>query len=288
MNIRKQNGPFRIDNRKSTMKYGYYYDSIFELPFAETKKRHVRVYLPEDYDFDNPKQRYPVIYFSDGQNLVNRYLSAYGDWELSKTMHRLYKEGYGTCILVGIDCPKNPEERALELNPPYMINKRFIEGHFGTKMPYGQKYVNYVADELKPLIDELFYTIPDRDFTGSGGSSMGGAYSFYAYLSRRDVFGFNLVFSPAFFLYKRNDWIKILDKYSIEGNDGRIFLYVGGVDFERMFLKPVLNTYEYLLKRKFDSDHLALIVDDQQIHHEAAWAKYSYDALKYWFTKLKE
>ena len=286
--IPKQIGPFRIDTRKTTMKYGTYYDSIFELPFAVTKKRHVRVYLPENYDFNDPEKRFPVIYFSDGQNLVNKYLSAYGDWELSQTLHRLYKEGYGTCILVGIDCPKNPEERILELNPPHMVHPQYTRGVKIHSFPYGEKYVNFVADKLKPVIDELFYTRPEKEFTGSGGSSMGGAYSFYAYLLRRDVFGFNLVFSPAFFLYKRNDWIKILDTYSIQRNDGRIYLYVGGKDSEHVFLKPVLNTYEYLKRRKFDINHLALLVDDQQIHHEGAWAKYSYDALKFWFSKIKE
>ena len=53
----------------------------------------IRVWLPEDYEFDNPNKRYPVIYFSDGQNLVDRYLSAFGEWELDKTVHKLMKEG---------------------------------------------------------------------------------------------------------------------------------------------------------------------------------------------------
>ena len=57
-----------------------------------------------------------VIYFSDGQNLVDRYLSAFGEWEFDKTVNRLMKEGYQGVIAVGIDCPKEPLERTKEFN----------------------------------------------------------------------------------------------------------------------------------------------------------------------------
>ena len=114
------NIPSKIGNFKryignpSTMKYGYYYQSIFNLPFSKESKRMVRVWLPEDYDFNNPDNRYPVIYMSDGQNLVDRYLSAYGEWELDKVVHQLKLEGIKGCIAVGLDCPKEPEERTQE------------------------------------------------------------------------------------------------------------------------------------------------------------------------------
>ena len=117
----------RYIKKPSTMKYGYYYFSSFDLPFSKENKRTIRVWLPEDYEFDNPNKRYAVIYFSDGQNLVNRYLSAFGEWELDKTVHKLMKEGLTGVIAVGIDCPKEPLERTKELCPPYTPRKEVFK-----------------------------------------------------------------------------------------------------------------------------------------------------------------
>ena len=260
----------RYTKKPSTMKYGFYYSSSFTLPFSKENKRTVRVWLPEDYDFNNPDKRYPVIYFSDGQNLVDRYLSAYGEWELDKTVHKLMKEGLSGIIAVGIDCPKDPLERTKELCPPHTPRKEVFKNEGGaTFKPYAHKYVDYIANELKPYIDSLFFT--DSDNTAIGGSSMGGIMAFYAYIYRPDIFHFSLSFSPAFFFYKKTEWSHILDQYDINPDkNGRLFLYSGGKDFEKLFLKPTINTYEYLTKRGFDNSQVALLVDTNEIHHEAA------------------
>ncbi len=287
--INHQSAPSHIGDFKryigipTTMKYGYYYQKMVKLPFSEEPERMVRVWLPEDYEFNNPDKRYKVIYFSDGQNLVDRYLSAYGEWELDKTIHKLMNEGLSGVILVGLDCPKEPLERTKELCPPYSPRQEVFKREGGHFRPYANMYADYIVNELKPLIDKIFFTLGDRDNTGIGGSSMGGIMSFFAYIYRPDAFGFSLSFSPAFFFYKKNDWLEILDKYDINPNkNGKLFLYCGGKDFESIFLKPTLNTYEYLEKRGFDNSQLALIVDTNEIHHEGAWAKYAPDALRYW------
>ena len=150
---------FNLYTKKpSAMKYGYYYDSIFDLKFSKENKRHVRVWLPEDYEFDNPDKRYPVIYFSDGQNLVDRCLSAYGEWELDKTVHKLLKEGLKGVIAVGIDCPKDPLLRTLELCPPYTPKKEITRGMDSKLKSYADKYVDYIANVIKPVIDNLAAT----------------------------------------------------------------------------------------------------------------------------------
>lgn len=279
-NVPSQIGKFkRFINNPTTMKYGFYYCLKVTLPFSKENKRMVRVWLPEDYDFNNPNQRYPVIYMSDGQNLVDRYLSAFGEWKLDKTVHKL-KKGL---IAVGIDCPKEPLERTKELCSPYKPRKEVFKNEGKEFDPYANKYVDYIVNELKPLIDSLFYTLPDRENTAIGGSSMGGIMAFYAYMYRPDIFGFSLSFSPAFFFYKRNDWKNILDKYEMNvDKNGKLFLYVGGVDFEKIFVKPTIYTYKYLQNKGFDNNQLSLIVDPNEKHHEHAWAKYLPDALKFW------
>ena len=281
MKIPEKIGVFkRYLAKKTTMKYGYYFDGLFDLPFHK-EKRHIRVWLPEDYDFENPSQRFPVIYFSDGQNLVDRYLSAYGEWELDKTVHMLKKEGYPSFIAVGIDCPVVPNDRSNELNPPHIPNlpsaRRII------KHPHGDKYIDYIAGTLKPLIDKLFYTMKEKEATGIGGSSMGGIMAFYAYIYRPDVFGYSLSFSPAFFFYHKRNWFNILDQYDISPEkNGKLFLYVGGKDFEKVFVKITFETYEYLQKRGFGPDNLGFLFDSNEQHNEKAWAKYLPDALRLW------
>lgn len=286
MQIPNKIGQFiRYNKKPSSMKFGYYYTFQVTLPFSKENKRMVRVWLPEDYDFDNPEKRYPVIYMSDGQNLVDKYLSAYGEWELDKCVHRLMAKGLQGVIAVGLDCPKDPKQRIKELCPPYLPRKEVLKKEKLEKgfVSYADKYIDYLADKLKPLIDSLFFTMPEKECTGVGGSSMGGIMSYYAYIYRPDVFGFALSFSPAFFFYKKNDWFKINDEYDIRPDkNGKLFLYTGGKDFEKIFLKPTMYTYQYLRKHKFKNNQLAMIVDTNQIHHEAAWAKYLADGLSFW------
>ena len=271
-----QIGPFVLDKAKTTMKYGHYFKALLDVPFSK-EKRYVRVWLPEDYDFDNPKKRYPVIYFSDGQNLVNKKLCAFGCWKLDIVAHDLLINKGLSFIAVGIDSPKDSLIRSLELNPPIPSDK-----YDDLKDSYGDKFVNYIADTLKPLIDQYFYTSLEKKDTAIGGSSMGGIMAFYAGVSRPDTFGFSLDFSPAFFLYKRKTWMNILDSFNLEEfKNNRFYFYVGGVEFEREFVYLTKLTYNYF-KRNGLKDSIALSIDPKEKHHEDAWHKHLKETLLFW------
>lgn len=285
-------GPFKLDAHKPTsMKYGTYYDAVLELPFAKkTKKRHVRVWLPEEYDPKNKKQRFPVIYFSDGQNLVDRHLSAYGDWQLDKAVHRLVKSKKGMpFIAVGIDCPKIPLERAAELCPPYAPdyepNLKSYDPKKRYSKPYGDKYVDYIADELKPMIDKLFLT--DKSNTAVGGSSMGGIMAFYAYMRRPEVFSFSLSFSPAFLLYGKRHWKEIVNELGVP-KKGKIYLFTGGEELDEKILPGTYETFAQLKAMGMGVDRLRLGIDSHRIHHESAWADWLEPAFAFWFEKSEK
>jgi len=270
-------GVFCLDKSKTTMKYGRHYKALLDVPFDE-EKRYIRVWLPEDYDYNDKNKRFPVIYFSDGQNLVNRYLTAFGDWNLDKVAHRLYKEKGISFIAVGIDSPRDDLKRFLELNPDIKPDKvKDIDN------PYGDKFINYIADELKPLIDNCFFTKPEREQTAIGGSSMGGIMAFYGAVIRNESFGFSLDFSPAFLNYTLSYWKQLLKSFELNKKlNTKFFLYVGGKEFEKEFVSHTLLTYKYMVKQGFTPDNLAVIYDSQMIHHEDAWNKYLYDALYFW------
>ena len=115
---------------------------------------------------------------------------------------------------------------------------------------------------------------------------MGGIMAFYGGATRNDVFGFSLDFSPAFLLYKRNTWQKILDGLDLTPKNGtKFFLYVGGVEFENSFVSSTFATYKYMKNRGFDKESLAFIFDSEQRHHEDAWHKYLADAILFWLKR---
>ena len=278
-------GPFtRHVATPTTMVYGFYYETKVELPFAKGK-RMVRVWLPPTYDFYEPK-KYPVMYMADGQNLVDKYLTRYGDWHLDRVVYDLMREGYPEPILVGIDCPYDPLQRMNELNPPYPIKKKWIKVE-GPDHPIGDQFLDYVVKELKPLIDATFSTDSRKEATGIGGASMGGIMAFYAFLSHPETFGYSHAFSCPFFFYSKRSLRKILQDFEPNPRThGRVYLYVGGKGFERTFVKNTLYMRKLLKKRGFDESMLGFSMDKAAIHQEEWWSKYSYPALRFWLGEL--
>ena len=289
-NIPNKIGPFkRYVSKETTMEYGYYYQLSMTLPFANESKRMVRVWLPEDYEFNNPNKKYPVIYMSDGQNLVDEKLSAYGEWELDKTVHKLMGEGYPGVIAVGIDCPKEPIERTRELCPPF-VPKPEIALQEGGELDhtYCDKYVNFIVYNLKPLINKTFHVSIERKNTGIGGSSMGGLMSFFAVMMHPQEFGFVLSFSPALFFYEEKDWLNISMKYKVQHTEeGRCYLYCGGTGFEAKFVKDTFDAFMHLTYSGYDSKGVKLLINTSEEHNEKAWAKYLPDAFRFWLRDKK-
>ena len=286
-NAPKSIGPYQqhVPGDHSTMTYGTYYEKEVYLPFDVANKRSIRVWLPEGYGEEG--RRYPVIYFSDGQNLVDNELSAYGDWGLDKIMHRLQSEGYPPAILVGVDCPKEVYKRTNELNPPYMT-KLAIARHHKHFHPIANIYIEYIIQEIKPEIDRLFLTLSDLRHTGIGGSSMGGIMAFYAYMHYPETFGFSLSFSIPVFFYSYAKWKQMLEEWDFKAqNNRKLAIYVGGEGFEARFHKGTRWLIQYLRDNGYDETCLHYQEDISQPHHEAAWHHYSYEALRFFLQDLK-
>lgn len=156
--------------------------------------RDVVVYLPPSYD-ENWRERYPVVYMHDGQNLWDDK-DAFGgvSWDVVGAMdHGFADASIGEAIIVGID---NTSDRMWEYTP--------TEGgsyHGGG----AATYVGFIADEVKPVIDRDFRTRGDRASTGIMGSSLGGLVSAYAGVARQETFGLVGAVSPS--TWWDNRWI---------------------------------------------------------------------------------
>lgn len=147
--------------------------------------RTLRVWLPPGYD-QNPGERYPVIYFHDGQNLFDAATSAFGhEWQLDEALTALIDARLARpAILVGID---NSPDRIAE--------------YTADPMPLGggkaHNYARFVVHEVKPFIDRNYRTRPDRPHTATAGSSLGGLISLYLLRVHGDTFAAAAVVSPA-------------------------------------------------------------------------------------------
>ena len=135
------------------------------------KDRPLHIYLPDDYA-DN-RDRYPVMYFFDGHNLFSDQDATYGKcWGLKE-----FLDGWDEkIILVGIECGHEGDERLSE----YLPYKARRFSYFDKFQPMGKETVDWIVGEIKPFVDEMYRTKPEREHTAIGGSSMGGLMALYA------------------------------------------------------------------------------------------------------------
>ncbi len=229
----------------------------FEMPQLG-KKRRVGVLLPFDY-YQNPKKTYPVLYLHDGQNLFEDD-APYGTWGLDKRLSVMSEKGVGDLIVVAID--HGGAERINEFSPPTVTRTKFGESE-------GMQYVHFMTDTLKPYIDANYRSKSERNFTGIGGSSMGGLISIYAGLMRPDVYGKLMIFSPSLWLSPKIyfESIKFASPFDL-----KIYLYAGGKESENMV--PSAKRLKGILERQGingSTVQFKLSIDPRGRHNEQRW-----------------
>lgn len=152
----------------------------------------ITIWLPPGYD--GSKRRYSVVYMHDAQNLFFPEQSNFNKvWAADKSALRLIAaKRLSPFIIVGINQPG--EARYAQYLPQalYEAASPALRGKFDAiaKMPvYGDRYLEFIVREVKPMIDQAFRTKTDRDHTAIAGSSMGGLISCYAFTRYSKVFG---------------------------------------------------------------------------------------------------
>jgi predicted alpha/beta superfamily hydrolase len=222
-------------------------DTAFLIPQLKRTRR-IWVYLPEGYG--NPKNRYPVLYMHDGQNVFDDSTSYAGEWGVDECLDSMKKK----CIVVAID---NGGAKRINEYCPYNM-ERFGKGE-------GDQYVDFLAMTLKPYVDKNYRTLKDKPNTFIAGSSMGGVISIYAVLKYPGVFGGAGVFSPAF-------WVspKIFDDIKTKGKlvNSKIFFYAGKLEDETM-VPDMQKAYD--LMRNVSKSKMTAVIRDSGQHNEARW-----------------
>ena len=156
----------------------------------------VDVWFPAGYAPESDT-RYPVVYMQDGQNLFDPKIAFGGAaWEVDKVLGKLIDAGMiETPIIVGIH--NRGTRRPADYIPEkplkeYLTTAQLAESGIGDvtgNRNYGDEYAAFVATELKPAVDGMFPTHPEREHTFIMGSSMGALASLYAICEYPDVYG---------------------------------------------------------------------------------------------------
>lgn len=218
--------------------------------------RRIAALLPYDYD-ERPDKRYPVLYLQDGQNLLE-YRSPFGNWHVDHRLAEMAEAGKGDVIVVAID--HADKDRIREFSPPEVTR-------FGISV--GRQYAHYMVDVLKPYVDAHFRTLPGRQHTGIGGSSMGGLISIYSGFIYPEVFGKMMIFSPSLWLTPKIFFqaINFFNPFHT-----KIYLYAGGNEGANMV--PNVQRLKAALQRKgLDGSKIEfnLALDPKGEHNEQRW-----------------
>jgi predicted alpha/beta superfamily hydrolase len=158
-------------------------------------RRDVWVYLPPGYRRWS-KKRYPVLYMHDGQNVFDAATSFAGvEWGVDETAQRLICQKLIEPLII-VAVANMGEERIHEYTPtPGVIDaraKRKKRSH-----ALGRMYGQFLMEELKPCIDKKYRTRREAEFTGLGGSSLGGLVTLTMGILFPQVFTRLIVMSPS-------------------------------------------------------------------------------------------
>lgn len=228
---------------------------------AFKEKRGVTVWLPQDYE-NEVEKRYPVLYMHDGQNVFNDDEAIGGT---SLALEKYLDNHSLDVIVVAID--QNSEERFNEYSP-------WVSGDFCKKVlgdayvengGKGKEYVDFIVNELKPLIDCKYRTKPKH--TAIAGISLGGLISTYAACMYPSIFKHVIAISSGFYrnqeeiekLLKNRDLSKIESFYLDCGtNEG------GSEYIQKAFLASNTAIFE-IIKEKIPNATFEII--DGGKHH---------------------
>lgn len=228
-------------------------DSAFYMPQLKRYRR-IWIYLPPDYSTSD--KQYPVMYMHDGQNLFDTKTSFAGEWGIDETINKAHAQGNQTCIVVGID--NGGELRIAELTP-----YRFPKYNTGE----GQLYMQFIAETLKPYIDSLYRTKPEREHTALAGSSLGGLISLYGGLKFDAAFGFLGIFSPAYWINK-NEIFELVENFDLQPKT-KIYTLMGGQEGSKMVEQ--FEEMNSLLSKKLNAENLRTKLQPEGKHNEAFW-----------------
>lgn len=208
-------------------------DSAFYMPQLD-RSRKIWIYLPTDYA--DSEKRYPVLYLHDGQHLFDEATSVGRIGPVEWAVDEALDASDEPCIVVGINHNEDMKAR---------VGEYFYHSPDGTTPAEGAAYLKFIVETLKPYIDRHYRTLPEQEYTGMAGSSMGGLITLYGGLKYPEVFGRIGVFSPSIWMDNEHVFQE-LSKPDNETETRRqhYFFYAGGLERRQKEDKTFVNMTE--------------------------------------------
>lgn len=231
------------------------------------KKRKIYALLPSDY-YTSDKQ-YPVLYLQDAQNLFENG-GPFGSWNIDTHLSDLKHQGKGDIIIIAID--HGGKERIQEYSPYH--HRQFGKGQ-------GTHYAHFIIHSLKPHVDRKYRTLPDRDYTGIGGSSMGGLISAYIGIVHPTHFSKLMIFSPSFWFSDEIYFDAFQYAYTLPM---RMYIYGGAK--ESIYMSKHIHRFKDAIgygNFHEDINEFKVVIDENGQHSEHYWSNMFSDAVEWLF-----
>jgi predicted alpha/beta superfamily hydrolase len=236
------------------------------------ERRSLIVYLPPGYDA-TAARRYPTLYFHDGQNVFDKATSVGEEWGADEAAQQLIAAGeIEPLIMIGVY--NTGVHRIGEYTPTALPGKG--GGH-------ADAYGRMLVEELKPLIDRTYKTLPGAGSTGLAGSSLGGLLTMHLGLKYPAVFSRLAVLSPSIW------WDKLVILREVNSLPAklpfRIWLDTGTAEGHEVLRDARALRDALQAKGWVEGQDLAYHEMDGGQHNEASWGKRVGPFLKFLYRR---
>jgi len=247
--------------------------------------RNIDVWLPAGY---SAEKKYAVLYMHDGQMLFDSAITwNKQEWKVDEVISELIiQQEIKECIVVGIW--NNGNYRHSEYFPQGVVNylpnnhEEITNKRLMNKLQ-ADNYLKFVVNELKPLIDKKYSTIPSQNATYMGGSSMGGLISLYAVCEYPEVFGGALCISTHWPMANADDKELsemladsfrnyLIDK--LPNADKHLIYFDFGTETLDVYYEPYqILVDEIMIEKGYDNSNWLTLKFDGHDHSERSWTK---------------
>ncbi len=180
------------------------------------RARPVLVYLPPGYR--DGRERLPVLYLQDGQNLFDPATAFAGSWHAERALDRQARRGRP---VIAVAIPNAGVGRIHEYSP--FRDRRYGGGG-------GDAYLEWLTERVQPLVERSFRVAREPESTAIAGASMGGLISLCAFSRHRQTFGLVGAMSPSLFFAGEALTLE-LERHPPAG--GRVYLDIGTLEGRR-------------------------------------------------------
>lgn len=257
------------------------------LTSAYIPARPVDVWLPASYDGKTP---HAVLYMHDGQMLFDANITwNHQEWRVDEVAGALIAaKKVRPFIVVGIHnlgaerqseyFPQRPfEALSADVRADFYAQQRDNGERFLAAPVYSDAYLRFLVEELKPLIDQRFVTLPERRSTFIAGSSMGGLISWYALGRYPAVFGGAAAMSTHWLGGTKNDGVafqafKQALAQDLTPNTAKLYFDYGDHTLDQYYPHYQQHVDRMLKDKGWQAPFYQTYFDAGGDHSEASWA----------------